>query len=183
MSATEHTSLRLAGETSDKTFLLEPGAAERDALAATLGISAIKKLRFSGTVFPQGSKDWRLEAELGATVVQPCVVTLEPVTTRIDTKVHRQYLHDMPALEDAAEAEMPEDDTLEDLPETLDLTELMSESLALALPDFPRAPGVDPVEISVTEPGKVAMTDDDAKPFAGLADLRDRLKNNDDEKG
>ena len=28
-----------------------------------------------------GARDWRLVAELGATVVQPCVVTLAPVTT------------------------------------------------------------------------------------------------------
>ena len=183
MAQPEHTTLRLAGETAKQTFLLEPRAEARAALASELGISAIRKLRFEGNVAPQGSRDWALEGVLGATVVQPCVVTLEPVVTRIDTPVARRYLHDMPDLSDMAEAEMPEDDTLEALPEPLNLSDVMAEALALALPDFPRAEGVEPVEVRVTEPGKTAMTDEETKPFAGLAGLRDSLKNNDDEKG
>ena len=70
---------------------------------------------------------------------------------------------------------MPEDDTAEPLPRDIDLTRVMAEALALALPAFPRAEGVEPVDISVTEPGKTAMTDDDAKPFAGLKSLRDSM--------
>jgi hypothetical protein len=35
---------------------------------------------------------------------------------------------------------MPEDDTTEALPERLDLSAVMAEALALALPDYPRAP-------------------------------------------
>ena len=181
MATSKQAALRLAGEQSEQSFLLEPTADERTALAQELGISGIRKLRFEGVVTPDGSTDWRLDASLGATVVQPCVVTLDPVTSRLDTQVSRRFVRDMPDLTDAAEAEMPEDDSLEPLPETLDLYAVMSEALALALPDFPRADGVEPVEISVTEPGKKAMTDEDAKPFAGLAALRDTLKNNSDE--
>lgn len=183
MATPKQTTLRLVGETSEQSFLIESTAPERSTLAQDLGISAIQKLRFEGAVIPEGKRDWRLEAQLGATVVQPCVVTLEPVKTRIDTKVLRRYVHDLPDLSDAAEAEMPEDDTIEELPETLDLSEVMAEALALALPDFPRADGVDAVDISVTEPGKTPMTDEETKPFAGLAGLRDSLKNNDGENG
>ena len=53
-------------------------------------------------------------------------------------------------------------------------------ALALAIPPWPRAPGVEPVEMSVTEPGKEAMTNDDVKPFAALKSLRDKLANDDD---
>jgi uncharacterized metal-binding protein YceD (DUF177 family) len=51
----------------------------------------------------------------------------------------RRYLADWqePAAE---EAEMPEDDTTEALPDRLDLSAVMAEALALALPDYPRAP-------------------------------------------
>ncbi len=70
---------------------------------------------------------------------------------------------------------MPEDDSAEPLPVTIDLGEVMAEALALELPPWPRAEGVEPVEMSVTEPGKTPMTDDDAKPFAGLKALRDKL--------
>ncbi len=38
------------------------------------------------------------------------------------------------------EAEMPEDDTAEPLPEVIDPGAVMFEALALALPDYPRAP-------------------------------------------
>jgi uncharacterized metal-binding protein YceD (DUF177 family) len=120
-------------------FELRPDAGDRQALAAALGIDAVRKLRFAGTLEPEGARDWRLEAELGATVVQPCVVTLAPVTTRIDTSVVRRYLADWQEPE-AEEAEMPDDDTTEALPERLDLSAVMAEALALALPDYPRAP-------------------------------------------
>lgn len=157
-------------------FSLSPDAAARAALADDLGIMAIRKLTFSGDIAPDRGGDPRLDARLGATVVQPCVVTLDPVTTRLEEDVVRTYLAEMPPLPEGDEVEMPEDDTAEPLPREIDLAQVMAEALALALPAFPRAEGVDPVEVSVTEPGKTAMTDDDAKPFAGLKALRDSMK-------
>ena len=70
---------------------------------------------------------------------------------------------------------MPEDDSVEHLPATLDLRDVMIEALSLALPAYPRAAGVAPLEIAITEPGKAPLTDDDVKPFAGLSALRDKL--------
>ncbi len=52
----------------------------------------------------------------------------------------------------------------------------MFEALTLALPLYPRADGADLGEPVFTEPGKRPLTDEDARPFAGLKDLRDRLK-------
>lgn len=171
--------LRL-GDLKRKTqFDLKPNATERGAIAKRLGITGVKKLTFTGSLSPLGKSDWDLQARLGATVVQPCVVTLDPVTTRIDEDLARRYLADMPDTPEAAEFEMPEDDTAEALPETLDLSAVMEEALALALPAWPRAPGVDAVDIAVTEPGQTPMTDDDAKPFAALKSLQQKLKDDD----
>jgi uncharacterized metal-binding protein YceD (DUF177 family) len=155
-------------------FVLTPGTEEREALAEDLDIRGIRKLTFRGEVTPSGGRDLTLEAELGATVVQDCVVTGEPVVTRIDTGVTRRYLADY-APPGGDEVEMPEDDSAEPLPAALDLYAVMTEALALELPLFPRAEGVDPVDLTVTEPGVAPMTDDDAKPFAGLKALRDKL--------
>jgi uncharacterized metal-binding protein YceD (DUF177 family) len=155
-------------------FELRPDAGDRQALAAALGIDAVRKLRFAGTLEPEGARDWRLEAELGATVVQPCVVTLAPVTTRIDTSVVRRYLADWQE-PTAEEAEMPDDDTTEALPERLDLSAVMAEALALALPDYPRAPDAEMETGQFAAPGVDPMTDEDAKPLAGLAALRARM--------
>lgn len=159
---------------------LAPDADARRAVADSLGITGVKKLRLDGTLTPEGKTDWRLEATLGATVVQPCVVTLEPVTTRIDAPVLRRYLADMDQLDGTgsddlldtldAEFEIPEDDSVEPLPATLDIGAVMLEALALALPEWPRAAGAETGEVVLTEPGKVAMRDEDARPFANLRD-------------
>ena len=163
--------VRLAesGHRQDVPFELTPSPEERAAVAAELDIPGVKKLRFAGRLVPEGRQDWRLEAELGATVVQDCVVTLEPVTTRIDEPVARRYLvgYEEP---DAGEAEVPEDD-VEPLPQALDLAEVMVEALALALPPYPRAAGVELGELVVTEPGSEPMTEEARKPFAGLKDV------------
>ncbi len=174
--------IRLADLRPDQTheFRLEPDAGARAAIASDLGIRAVRKLRLAGRLAPLARRDWRLEATLGATVVQDCVVTLAPVTTRVDEPVERTYLADPPALPGGDEIEMPEDDSVEPLPDVLDLGQVMREALALALPPYPHAEGVEPLEASFTEPGTAPMGEDGAKPFAGLAALRDKLARDED---
>ena len=155
---------------------IEPDQAELDAMAATLGLSALRKVRLEGELRPRGKRDWDLEAHLGATVVQPCVVTLAPVTTRIEERVERRFRADLPEPPPGAEVEMPEDDALEPLPETLDLARVLTEALALAVPEYPRADGASLGEAAFTAPGQKPMTDAEAKPFARLAELKSRLK-------
>lgn len=164
----------LAQNTATK-FDLRPSSAELQALAAELSVSDLRKLSFSGTVTGQGKRDWRLTGKLGATVVQPCVVTLEPVTTRIETQVQRVYLADMPAPDDA-EMEMPEHDNFEKLGAVIDPATVMAEELALAVPQYPRKSDAEFGEAVYSEPGIKPMRDEDARPFAGLGDLRDALK-------
>jgi len=164
----------------DTSFALSPDAAGREAVAEALGIVGVKKLRFEGRIAPLGKRDWVLEGALGATVVQECVVTLAPLTTRIDENVRRSYLSEMPDF-GTGEVEMPEDDTAELLPAEIDLGEIMIEALALALPPFPRADGASLGGAVYTKPGAQPMTDDDAKPFAGLSALRDALENKDED--
>lgn len=155
-------------------FEVTPDAATCADLAAALDLSDLRKLRLAGDVHPEGRRDWRLEARLGATVVQPCAVTLAPVTTRIDEDILRRYTDAMPTVAEH-EAEMPEDDTLEPLPATLDLMALLTEALSLAIPAFPRAPGAALGAAQFAAPGVAPMRDEDTKPLAGLAALRDRM--------
>ncbi len=155
-------------------FDIRPDATARAALVRDLELIGLPKLRFSGELRPEGPEDWRLEADLGATVVQSCVITLAPVTTRIDEHVSRLYVRDLPEPE-PGEIEMPEDETVETLPEELSFADVLSEALALALPAYPRAADVTLEDAQFTEPGQAPMTDEDARPFAGLKDLRDKL--------
>ena len=161
-------------------FALTPGGDELAAVAEALELRDIRKLRFEGEIAPQGRSDWALTAQLGATVVQDCVITLAPVTTRIDEEVRRIYAADLPE-PDGVEIEMPEDDTIEPLPATIDLGDVMLEALSLALPAFPRAEGAELEQSQFAAPGQKPMTDEDAKPFAGLAALRDSLENKGEE--
>lgn len=169
---------------------VDADAAARQAIAADLGIDAVRKLRLTGTLTPLGRRDWQLDAVLGASVVQPCIITLVPVTTRIDEPVIRRYLSELPP-SGPGEVEMPQDDTAEPLSAEIDLAAVMIEALALALPPYPRAPGAMPggksgaliVDLTVTEPGAQPLTSAGVKPFAGLAALRDRLQTRDEPDG
>lgn len=164
---------------AETVFELVPDAPARSALADALGLEALRKLRFAGRLIPEGRKDWRLEAMLGATVVQSCVVTAEPVTTRLDEAVIRRYLEDMPEPE-GDEVEIPDDDSAEALPLTLSLSDVMAEALALALPLYPRADGAELGQAQFAAPGIAPLSDEDTRPLAGLAALRDKLKGPED---
>jgi uncharacterized metal-binding protein YceD (DUF177 family) len=173
---TEHIPFRVAdlSHNAPVPFNLRPDPPTLNALASELGLLALRKLSFVGHITAQGDKDWNLRAKLGATVVQPCVVTLDPVTTRIDIDVERTYLADM-AEQDDEEAEMEADDSVEPLGSTIDPAAVMAEALTLALPLYPRKDNADLGSAVFTEPGKAPLSDDDVKPFAGLAGLRDQL--------
>jgi len=159
----------------DNAFLVSPNAAARDELAHFLDLVEIRKLRFQGTISAQGRKDWRLEGTLGATVVQSCVVTSVPVTTRIDAAVSRLYMNEADPTPTANEIEFEGNDEVEPLGDQIDLWQTMQESLALELPQYPHAPGVEPGDFSISPPGSAPILPEETKPFASLAELRDKL--------
>ena len=171
------TLLRLADLPTRKITQISyiPDAEAMTRLAGEMGLSALRKMRLEGTLQPLGNKDWRLEARLGATVVQPCSVTLAPVTTRIEEPVLRQYLSDWQVPTDS-EAEMDGDDASEPLPDSIDIAEIAAEALALAVPHYPRVEGATLGQADFAEPGIAPLTDDDVKPFAGLAGLKAKLE-------
>ncbi|HEY0213628.1 MAG TPA: DUF177 domain-containing protein [Paenirhodobacter sp.] len=160
-------------------FDLKPDAATRAAVAVWAGITAVPALRFRGTLTPRGRSDWVLDAELDARVEQPCVVTLAPVRTELRETVTRRYLADMPVPE-GEEVEMPEDDTAEALPATVDLAAVALEALELALPQYPRADGAEMGAQVFAQPGIAPLSDEDIHPFAGLRDLMGQRKDRND---
>ena len=156
-----------------------PDPAARKAISAALGLLDLPHMQFDGEIRPSGKRDLVLSGTLTALAIQPCSVSLEPVRTRINETVVRQYLADF-QIADGEEVEIPEDDTLEPLGETIDAAQVAIEALALALPLYPRAPGVDLGDVTVAAPGISPMSDADLKPFAGLAKLIDKSQSPDD---
>jgi uncharacterized metal-binding protein YceD (DUF177 family) len=106
-------------------------------------------------------------------------VTLDPVTTRIEETVERVYVPEEAYFEEeddiGGESEMPEDTSTEPLGMVISARDAMIESLLLALPQYPRATDADLGEAVFAEDGVTPLKDEDTKPFAGLAALRDQL--------
>lgn len=171
--------LRVSGLSADGTaFNLRPDGQAMSAIADSLGLEGLRKLRFDGDVRPAGREDWVLTGRLGATVEQICDITLQPVRTRIDCDVMRRFsnLYEMPEL---TEAEMPADDSLEPLGLWIDPEATMIEALSLEIPAYPRADGAQFDGAQFAKAGTVPLTDEDVKPFASLAELREKLRDAD----
>ncbi|MEO0485050.1 MAG: DUF177 domain-containing protein [Pseudomonadota bacterium] len=151
-----------------------PGDETLAAMAEDLGLLALKKLAADLTLTPLARGAWRLTADWGASVVQPCVVTLAPVKTRLTSKDELTFTKELPDAT-GSESEMPEDETLEPLVPVIDLPRIVGEMVTLSLPLYPRAAEADFESAQFAGPGIAPMTDDDAKPLAGLAALRDAM--------
>lgn len=176
----EPSRLRLSDLPSQKPspFRYLPTAETLSKLRENLRLTGLRKVRLEGEISPSGpaeALEWHLSARLGATVVQPCTVSLEPVTTRIDLDVTRHYVSELPE-PDGDDVEMPEDDALEELRTEIDLGALLAEELSLALPAYPRATHLDEaLAFTAAPPGAAPLQDAEIKPFAGLKALRDQM--------
>ncbi|MGR3493361.1 MAG: YceD family protein [Shimia sp.] len=170
---TEIIALAALPKGTERVKTLTPTTPEREAIARALNLLKLRKLTAEHRLTPEGARNWRHSVTLGATVEQACVVTDVPVVTRIDVADARLYSASyQPPTGD--EAEMP-DETIEPLPASLDLWAVTLEVLSLELPDFPRADDAELGEAVFAADGVTPMTDEAAKPFAGLAALKDKL--------
>ena len=176
--------LRIAdlNERRPTRFELSFDAAQIRQFSEELGLISLKKLRFKGELTAKGRDQWELTADLGATVQQDCVISCVPGTTRIDEKISRRYVPEAmfeQVAEDEEIAEASGDDAMDILPAEIDLIDVFRETLVLTLPDYPRAEGVELGERVFSQEGVKPMRDADAKPFAGLAALKEKLEKGD----
>jgi uncharacterized metal-binding protein YceD (DUF177 family) len=144
--------------------------------ARNLKIPGVAKMRFQGRVAPLGRTDWELNGTVGATVTQECVLTLAPVKTRIDEEVYRIFRKEVPDFKDGSVIELHIDEHEEPLGAEIDLFSIALEALALALPPYPKAEGAALEKTGFAGEGVAPMTDEDTKPFASLAALKDKLQ-------
>ena len=154
---------------------IRPGAEFRGALARDLGLEALTGLALIGTLAAEGTRGWRFEGRLTASVAQSCVVTLAPVESRIDEPVARVWLPEGDIAPTDGDLAPEGPDGPDPLGESIDLEAVIGEALALAIDPWPRAPGVEPVDRSFGPAGAEPLTGDAARPFAPLAALRARI--------
>ncbi len=158
-------------DTDSFAFDISPTDAERAALARLLGARSVRKLRFAGTLAAAARGAFTLGARLEATVIQTCVVSLEPVTSRVEQDVTRRFEPQAGRVEAEVTLSPHDDDEIEPLGDRIDLGLVAIEALALALPAYPRRDGA---TLARTSPGD-PEADREARPFAALAALRDKL--------
>ena len=166
-------------DSAENSFQFKPDSTSCAQIADHLGILTLRKVLFKGTLTPQGKHGWRLKAQVGATVQQACVVTLDPVNTRLNEPVILNYSSDIDDQVAEIDIEMQGDTTQELLTREINLIEVLTEAISLALPTYPKSAKVIVGDASFTEPGKTPMSDEDAKPFAGLAALKTSLAGQD----
>jgi uncharacterized metal-binding protein YceD (DUF177 family) len=148
---------------------LAVGGEERTQLASLLGITEVQHLeidlhavKFRGGV--------RVTGRLSAAIVQPSVVTLEPVRQEIEEPIDRIFLpgNDKPH---TPHTEVFVDIEGEDLPDRFegpeaDLSGLIIETLALAIDPYPRAEGESIEALGLPE------AEVEESPFARLKSLK-----------
>ncbi|MDE0306256.1 MAG: DUF177 domain-containing protein [Albidovulum sp.] len=157
-------------------FDLRLDTTDRYQLAVDVGVTIIPKLRFAGEIIFAPPSDWLLKAKLGATVVQQCVVTLDPVRTRIESVVERRYSPDSIVPVPGSCVPMPDDENMEPIADEIDLRALICESLVLDLPLYPKREGVRLGAEQSSSGNNVREIHKHDKPFAILSEFRKQLE-------
>lgn len=124
---------------------LEANEAERAALARRFDLQRLERLEATVTLKPINRRALiRLSGHLSAEVVQSCVVTLEPVASRIDEDFTLSFSHEINEADADVELSLEEDDPPDPIENgVIDLGEVVAEQLALAIDPFPRKPGAE----------------------------------------
>jgi uncharacterized metal-binding protein YceD (DUF177 family) len=148
-------------------------AADAGVCAAVAKLAAVRDITELGASFdvtPYRGDGLHVTGQVVATVGQECVVTLEPMESRIDEAIDVIFIPPHAAVAESADSDVVAGD--DDQPETLvdgvvDLGALATEFLLLAIDPYPRRPG------AVFAPPQ-PDTDPSAHPFAALAALKKR---------
>ena len=145
-------------------------------IVSQLNILGMQKANFLGSLAPLGKGDWCLKGVIGVTIEQQCSLTLDPVFTRLDTKVLRNFRKELnPLGTDHNHDETSIDSADEILNKTIDLEDIFYEEVSLLLPDYPRIENINHIKTDYGPPGIAPITDQTSKPFSILSDFRDKL--------
>jgi uncharacterized protein DUF177 involved in 23S rRNA accumulation len=143
---------------------------ERAAIARWADVQAVTSFTAKVVLRKLSSTRFALDADLTADIVQSCVVTLDPVDSRIERRFSRELIL-VEALRQATKVvdidltPVDEDGREEIANLRYDLAVPLLEEFVLAIDPYPRAPGV------AFEPPQDA-SDEAAHPFAALKNLK-----------
>lgn len=149
-------------------------------VAKTLGLPDIGSIVLEYRIERTGRDRFRVSGRLLADVTQSCVVTLEPVESRVDDRLELEFWphEDVWRLERQAEQEgfaVPLDGPEPVVDGNIDIGQLAYEHLAAALDPYPRKPGA---QFEWRDHRATRNHENSGKPFAELENL---LRRRDDD--
>lgn len=149
-------------------IVVEPSAEEYRAMARALDLNEIRRLRGEFRVARRSGGTILVKGRLTGIVLPTCIVTLEPFELKIEEAVEVRFTEsadDREGREKLADMAVFEGDDPPDVIEhgMIDLGRVTTEFLSLAVPAFPRKPGVDFEQQAEAEA---------ASPFAALSGLK-----------
>ncbi len=147
---------------------LEADEAQRAALAEAHGLLGVESFRLDAEVTTWKRGGVRVEATIKASIVQACVVSLEPVANVVATEFEALLVPENSRLarpDWAASGEVVVDAEGDDAPETfsgdiVDVGELAEQYFELAIDPYPRAPGAKLPSAGRAEPRNSALADE-----------------------
>lgn len=161
---------RIAGTPSHFKFDAEP--AERAALADRFGLISLDRFHANFSVRRLRKDLIRVKGHISASLVQACVVTLEPIPAEIAEDVELDFSEEP----DDLATEIDLDAEAADGPEALsggmiDLGEVASEQLGLAIDPYPRKPGAEVPAEWAGDPASEPVPEPKVNPFSALEKL------------
>lgn len=136
-------------------------AAELTALAERFGFTAVASLDVRLEIARVGPDAWDVKGRLQAQIVQPCIVTGDPVPETVDFAIEERYVR---AADEDDEIVVGLEDSEPLVDGCIELGEMVAQSLALAANAWPRTADA-PDEFKA---GNV----EEAHPFASLGSLK-----------
>ena len=166
--------LRIETIGEGKSGKVEASPDARNAITRLLDLVALDRLVFDYRLAPSSGHRLRMTGRLSASVVQTCVVSLDPVPSELDVPVETEFWPEgaFAALEKTAEADPGA--SLLDWPEpiedgTIDLGKVVYETLATALDPYPKKVGA---RFEWQERAAEEGTSAKSGPFAALERLK-----------
>ncbi len=162
-----------------RTVPLQPSDEERAAVAKRLDLISLDMLEGHVTVQPEMGREMSVQGTVRAEVTQTCVVSGEPVTTKLEFDLFRMYAEDADPFSGLANGEDDvSDPDLEDpdpiIDGLIDVGEAVIEELALRIPLYPRAEGVEFNDSRYA----IDATDVKENPFSALESLKNKIESN-----
>lgn len=154
--------------------------AERAALAKRFGFLSLPAFSARVTVDRRPGGQVIVEGRLRGTIIQACVLSLDPVTQELDDAFRLVFAEDLSDERDPESGEAVLN-AQADAPEPLngnmlDIGEIVAEQLSLTADPYPRRPGIKLEDVLPKLRGgnRRGPPEQRRHPFAGLAALRDK---------